>query len=322
MAGAAPDQALMSEAADWLITLHYEDEKPSAEDRAAFERWRQQSPAHGAAWARAESMLGSFAQVPPEVCKQTLGAARRPTRRRSLAMLGSLLVAAPASWLAWRELSWQQWTADEVTAIGEQRSIVLPDGSRLTLNTASAVSIRFTGSERRVRLLAGEILVTTQTDPSPTYRPFLVQTREGTVQALGTRFSVRRADEATTRVAVFAHAVGIKTAEGATLKLEEGSAVEFNAAGIGDASAVQRSAALWERGMLLASNMRLADVVAEMARFRSGALQCAPAVAGLRVSGALSLKDIDASLELLTQSLPVRIAHQPKGGVTLEPRQQ
>lgn len=237
-------------------------------------------------------------------------------------MLGSLLVAAPASWLAWRELSWQQWTADEVTAIGEQRSIVLPDGSRLTLNTASAVSIRFTGSERRVRLLAGEILVTTQTDPSPTYRPFLVQTREGTVQALGTRFSVRRVDEATTRVAVFAHAVGIKTAEGATLKLEEGSAVEFNAAGIGDASAVQRSAALWERGMLLASNMRLADVVAEMARFRNGALQCAPAVAGLRVSGALSLKDIDASLELLTQSLPVRIAHQPKGGITLEPRQQ
>ncbi|MNR41118.1 fec operon regulator FecR [compost metagenome] len=66
--------------------------------------------------------------------------------------------------------------------------------------------------------------------------------------------------------------------------------------------------------------MRLADVVAEMARYRSGALQCDPAVAELRVSGALSLKDADASLELLAQSLPVRITHHARGGVSVEPR--
>ena len=320
MAGAATDQALLSEAADWLITLHYDYEKPSAQDMAAFGRWRQQSAAHGAAWLRAEAMLGTFAQVPPDVCKQTLAAARRPNRRRSLAALGSLLMAAPASWLAWRELSWREWMADEMTAIGEQRSLVLPDGSQLTLNTASAVAIRFTGAERRVRLLAGEILVTTHTDPSPTYRPFLVQTRAGTVQALGTRFSVRRIDATTTRVAVFEHAVGIKTVQGASRRLEEGSTADFDADAIGASAAVERSAALWERGMLLARNMRLADVVAEMARYRSGALHCDPAVAELRVSGALSLKNADASLELLAQSLPVRITQQAKGGVGVEPR--
>ena len=320
MAGAATEQALLGEAADWLITLHYGDDKPSAEDLAAFGRWRQQSAAHGAAWVRAESMLGTFAQVPPDVCKQTLAAARRPDRRRSLAALGSLLFAAPASWLAWRELSWREWAADEITATGEQRSLVLPDGSRLTLNTASAIAIRFTGAERRVRLLAGEILVTTQPDPSPSYRPFLVQTRAGTVQALGTRFSVRRLDETTTRVAVFEHAVRIQTAQGASRLLRAGDGADFGAADIGATAEVQASAALWERGMLLARNMRLADVVAELARYRNGTLQCAPAVAELRVSGAVSLKDVDAGLELLAQSLPVRIAHQAKGAATVVPR--
>ena len=318
MAGAAPDPRLLGEAADWLIALHYET--PSAADRAAFDRWRAQSAAHGAAWTRAESMLGAFAQVPPEVCKQTLASARRPGRRRSLGLLATLLVAAPAGWLAWREMSWSHWTADAVTARGEQRSIVLPDGSRLTLNTASAVAVRFTRGERRIRLLEGEILVTTHADPSPTYRPFLVQTREGTVQALGTRLSVRRLDAHTTRVAVFEHAVRIETAQGASRLLRAGDGADFSAAEIGASAAVQASAALWERGMLLARNMRLADVVAELARYRHGALHCAPAVAELRVSGAVSLKDIDASLALLAQSLPVRIAHQASGGATVVPR--
>ena len=314
MPAAPTDQTLLGEAADWLITLHYE--QPSAAQRAAFERWRARSAAHDAAWLRAESMLGAFAQVPAEVCRKTLGSARRPDRRRSLALLGSLLLAAPTGWLAWRGQYWREWMADQVTATGEQRTLTLPDGSRLTLNTASAVAIRFTGAERRVRLLAGEILITTQADA----RPFLVQTRQGTAQALGTRFSVRRVDEDTTRVAVFEHAVALQTVQGATRRLAQGSAADFGAAAIGATSAVEPSAALWERGMLLAKNMRLAEVLAEMARYRRGALHCAPAVAGLRVSGALSLKDTDASLALLAQSLPVRIAHQAHGALRVEPR--
>lgn len=59
--------------------------------------------------------------------------------------------------------------------------------------------------------------------------------------------------------------------------------------------------------MLLAKNMPLADVVAEIARYRTGRLHCDPAVAQLRLSGTLSLKDTDASLALLAQSLPVQI---------------
>ncbi|MDH6590321.1 transmembrane sensor [Variovorax sp. TBS-050B] len=312
------DPQLLSEAADWLLTLRYGDEAQKAQ--AGFDRWRRQSPAHGAAWARAEALLGVFAQVPAGIGRDALQAMQRPSRRRGMGMLGALLVAAPAGWLAWRHMPWREWTADVATATGERRSMVLADGSQLVLNTASAVDIVFTAAERRIRLQAGEILVTTHADPSPTYRPFVVQTAQGTVRALGTRFGVRRLDDHTTRVAVLEHAVDIRPANGASRVLRAGTQADFEAGGIGPAAAVESSATLWEQGMLLARNMRLADVVAEMGRYRSGVLRCHPAVADLRVSGAVSLADTDAGLALLARSLPLRIEQATRYWVTVAPR--
>jgi len=312
------DPQLLSEAADWLMTLRYGDDAQKAQ--AGFDRWRRQSPAHGAAWARAEALLGVFAQVPAGIGRDALQALQRPSRRRGMGMLGALLVAAPAGWLAWRHMPWREWTADVATATGERRSMVLADGSQLVLNTASAVDIVFTAAERRIRLQAGEILVTTHADPSPTHRPFVVQTAQGTVRALGTRFGVRRLDEHTTRVAVVEHAVDIRPANGASRVLRAGTQADFEAGGIGPAAAVESSATLWEQGMLLARNMRLADVVAEMGRYRSGVLRCHPAVADLRVSGAVSLADTDAGLALLARSLPLRIEQTTRYWVTVAPR--
>lgn len=315
---AALDPALIGEAADWMLTLRYGDDARKAQ--AGFDRWRQQSPAHAEAWARAEAVLGVLAQVPADIGKNTFQAMRRPTRRRGMGVLGALLLAAPAGWLAWRHMPWREWTADVATATGERRSMTLADGSRLVLNTASAVDIVFTPTERRIRLHAGEILVTTHADPSPTYRPFVVQTAQGSVRALGTRFGVRCLDDRTTRVAVFEHAVELRAQEGASALLRAGQQADFDASRIRPEVAVDNSAALWEQGMLLARNMRLADVVAEMARYRGGVLRCHPAVADLRVSGAVSLADTDAGLALLARSLPLRIERANRYWVTVAPR--
>src|SRR5690606_11580505 len=81
------------------------------------------------------------------------------------------------------------WTADYRTATGEQRRSVLADGTQLQLNTASAVDVAYDANSRRLVLREGEILITTAPDPAG--RPFFVQTPQGIVQALGTRFSVR-----------------------------------------------------------------------------------------------------------------------------------
>lgn len=321
--GSTPDPALLKEAADWVMALHYGG--AAERDAEAFERWRRQSPAHGEAWARAEAVMGSFAQLPAGIGKNALGSLQqqRAARRRSLQLLGSLLVAAPAGWLAWRQLPWQEWTADVATATGERKTLQLADGTQLVLNTATAVDIAFTATERRLRLRAGEILVTTgHADPSPTYRPFIVQTAQGSAQALGTRFSLRQFDGAlgTSRVAVFEQAVQVRTDSGATRTLRAGEQADFTAAAVQPAVPVDPSAALWEQGMLLARGMRLADVLAEMARHRGGVLRCHPAVADLQVSGAIALGDTDMALALLERSLPVRVERLTRYWVTVGPQ--
>lgn len=317
----AADTALLSEAADWVLTLRYGD--VGDKERRDFEQWRQRSPAHGLAWARAENVLGAFEHVPAEIGKNVLQAVPAMMRRRNLRLLGGLLVAGPAAWLGWRQLPWRQWSADVTTATSERKSITLADGTRLVLNSGSAVDIVFSAGERRVRLLAGEVLITTHADPSPTYRPFLVQTPQGLTQALGTRFSVRLlevAGQQVSRVSVFADSVEIRPHGAAGRILRANQQADFGAGRIAASVAVAAGAALWERGMLLAKNMRLADVIAELGRHRGGILRCDPGVAELRISGAISLDDSDAALALLERSLPLRVERTTRYWVTVTRR--
>ncbi len=206
---ATPDTAVLEEAAGWLV--RFQSETLSAADRAAFERWRGRSAAHAAAWARVEDMLRSFGQVPPDLGARTLRQLERPGRRQALRSGAGLLLLGPAAWLAWRELPWHEWSADARTATGEQRRMELADGTRLLLNTATAVDIQYTAEQRVIWLRAGEILLTTGKDPAPVHRPFIVRTAQGSVQALGTRFMVRDERDGI-RVAVFEGAVAIRPA--------------------------------------------------------------------------------------------------------------
>jgi len=313
------DTALLREAADWAIVFQYDT--PTDAERQAFERWHQRSPAHAAAWARAQSVFHTFNRVPADIGKGAVNKLEQSyDRRRSLRLLGTLLLAVPAGWLAFRQVPWQRWTADVATSTGARKTLTLPDGSVLVLNTASAVNIAFSETERRIRLVAGEILVTTHTDPSPTYRPFLVDTSLGVVRALGTRFSVRELDADTLRVAVFESAVEVRLLAGDARTLRSGEQAEFDAAGVSEPVHVENTAALWEQGMLLAKDMRLADVIAELARHRPGVLRCDAAVADLRVSGAISLADTDAGLAALASSMPLRIERHTRYWVTVGPR--
>lgn len=317
------DTALLHEAADWAMTLQYDT--PSEAQRQAFEAWRRQNPAHDVAWQRAQVVFHTFEQVPDAVrgkAVKTLerGYKQRCNRREALKLLSLFGFALPGGYLTWRQLPWQSWTADVATATGERKTLVLPDGSRLMLNTGSAVNIAFGETERRIRLVAGEILITTQSDPAPASRPFLVDTPYGVVRALGTRFSVRQLAQGKCRVAVFEHAVEIRPLARASYTLRAGEQADFNTMGVADTAPVEATAVLWARGTLLARDMRLADVVHELARHRHGVLRCDPAVADLRVSGALSLTDTDASLTLLADSLPVHVSRATAYWVTVGPK--
>ncbi|HYE37039.1 FecR family protein [Methylocaldum sp.] len=84
--------------------------------------------------------------------------------------------------------------ADFRTAKGEIRAVLLPDGSRATLNADSAVALRFEDSVRRIELLRGEAFFEVAKD---TARPFVVASGEGETKAVGTTFTVRQSKEKT-----------------------------------------------------------------------------------------------------------------------------
>lgn len=315
---AAPDAAILEEAAGWLV--RFQSETLSASDQAAFERWRGRSTAHAAAWVRVQDMLRSFGQVPPTLGAQTLRQLNRSARRHLLRTVAGLLAAGPAAWLTWRELPWREWSADMRTAVGEQRRLQLADGTRLLLNTATAVDIRYTAQQRAIWLRAGEILLTTGKDPIPIARPLRVRTALGAVQALGTRFMVR--DEGRViRVAVFDGAVAVCPATGSARQLlQAGRQTVFDNFEIGSDRVADASLVSWEHGMLAARNWRLAELVEELARYRRGFLRCDPEVADLRVSGAFPLNDTDAGLRLLEKTLPVRVQRVTPYWVTVTAR--
>ncbi|MNR08085.1 fec operon regulator FecR [compost metagenome] len=63
----------------------------------------------------------------------------------------------------------------------------------------------------------------------------------------------------------------------------------------------------WTQGLLVAQRMPLGELLAELDRYRPGVLRCDPRITGLQVSGSFSIDQPDASLELITQVLPVRV---------------
>ncbi|MBB5609325.1 MULTISPECIES: FecR domain-containing protein [unclassified Janthinobacterium] len=304
----APSMAVLAEAADWLVCL--QSGEASAQARADFERWRTASPQHAAAWQRAEAVLGDFASLPAETTRRTLSRLDAPRRRQALRVLGLMLAAAPAGWLAWRQAP--LWTADLRTATGERSTLDLADGTRLVLDTASAVKLRLAGATRQVHLLAGSILVSTGRQSLD------VTTQHGAMRAIDSRFAVRLLDAAS-RLSVFNGAVAITPAHaGGTYTAQAGEEVEFTQHDIAPPRPLGASLALWDKGMLVAKDMRLDTLLAELGRYRHGIVRCDPAVASLRVSGAFPVHDFARSLVLLRQTLPVQMSSVGPYWITIE----
>ena len=309
------DPSILDEAAGWLVK--FQSGEVDENDRLAFERWRTRSAAHIAAWQQAESVLNTFKLITPEIGHGTLAKLSNSDRRHITKILGLFIVAAPSAWLVSHYLPWVDWAADLRTATGEQRIINLVDGTHLVLNTASAVDINFSKDERQIKLLSGEIYVTTGRDPSVMYRPFIVQTPQGTIRALGTQFSVRRFDEYT-RVVVSQGAVEIQPMHTQAMILQAGEQVDFWLDGIHSFQPADATSTLWTQGMFIAKNIRLVDLISELNRYRKGTIRCHPNVADMPVSGAFQLQDIDASLNLLEKTLPLRISGFGRYWVTIE----
>lgn len=310
--------AIVQQAARWMARLWSDD--ASDEDQAECARWRAAHPHHDLAWQRLQAFEGKLHSVPRDVARHALresAAAAYLNRRRALKVLAVLLPVGGMLYAARGTDAWQVAMAGHGTEKGEIREIVLPDGTRVMLASASAIDVRFDASERLLILRAGEILVTTAHDPSQ--RPFRVQGRHGTVRALGTRFTLRQ-DERTSRVAVFEGAVEVRLAHAPErpVRIARGQGAVYSADIVQSGAPASTSAAAWIKGVLVADNMRLDDLLAELSRYRPGLLRCDPAVASLTVNGVFPLRDTDRALHNLALALPVRILARTRYWVTVQ----
>lgn len=312
----AIDRQVVAKAAHWVACM--QSGEASEAQRLACDAWRRADPAHELAWQRmamvCDDLRERLAPISPALARQALAARPEASRRTMLKALAGLGVVSGGAWLTARHAPWTIVTADYRTGAGERRTIVLSDGTQVTLNTGTAIDVRFDSVQRRLLLHSGEIQVTTGKDAAG--RPLHVATRFGRIVPLGTRFIVRDVqnglgdEDRPMSVAVHEGAVRIVAANGATLgTLNTGESAAVGRDVLGPPEPVSDQASAWLDGMLVAEHMPLPDFIAEVGRYRRGVVQCDPSLAHLRVSGAFALDDTEAVLGLLQATFPVRVQH-------------
>lgn len=308
---AAPvDNRVLLEAAQWFSVLR--SDASSDEDRVRWQAWLgRPGSAQRQAWQRVEAISSRFAGVadaPP--ARQVLHSSA-PTRRQVLRALAVVGGTGALAWMGAHTQGWQALQADYSTGTGEIREIMLADGTRVWLNTASAIDVRYSEYERRVLLLHGEVrVVTAQAERGvmADARRFFVETAHGQLQPLGTRFTVRQ-QAADTLLAVDEGSVQVRPhMAGAQLRIvEAGFQARFSASGVSEPQPLAGVQHGWTQGLLVADDMRLDDFLGELARYRRGHLGCDPAIASMRLLGVYSVSDTDHALASLARTVPVRI---------------
>ena len=303
-------QQIDEQAAEWMIRLH-EGELTEAQ-RQAFERWKQQGPQHAASAARMEGVVARMQalrgqKAPARAALNAAFPRHGKTRKhygRALVLACSL--ALPAAALLYSP-SPHTWRADVHTGPGEWKTLRLADGSTLTLNGISAANLHFDSRQRRIELLQGEILVEVAHDRE---RPFVVQTAQGTLRALGTRFVVKREGDVTV-LSMLESRVAAQSANGQqTLEVDAGSQARVSKDAVRLSGSVDTASVneAWHRHQLVVDNRPLPEVLDEIARHRSGRLQFdRAALANLKVSAVLPLDDTDRTLQMLAQTLPIKL---------------
>lgn len=306
--------AVVEQASYWLM-LHWGGEL-DGEQQQRFAEWQAADPEHRRAWQRLEHLQGTLAGVPASTASRVLRQLPDAHKRQTLKLLGLLLVAGGSGYLAQSQLPWREAMADLRSGTGERLQRTLADGSRLSLNSASAVNIRYDSTQRRIRLLSGELLLDSGHDAVA--RPLIVETAAGEIQALGTLFSVYETDGGS-RVELYQGALELRPRQAAPLRLEAGQRCWFDAGRLGPVGTADRNAMAWRDDRLIAEHMPLGQFIRELARQRPGVLRCDPAVAGLPLTGVFPLADTDRVLAALQQSLPVEVQRLTRYWVTVRP---
>lgn len=296
---------VMADATRWFVLLH--EDPTDLSSRPAFEAWRDADPRHAAAFARLQRLWGASAH---------LSSLARPAasvdRRRLLAGVAGTGVAALAVGAGGRLALGPHPFATYRTRAGERSTVILADGSRLELSTATAVAVEFTDMRRRIRLLDGEAWFQVADDAA---RPFVVETAGGVTTALGTAFAVTRGREGT-RVSVTEHAVQVE-AGGRRAKVGEGRSIAYGPGGLAMVEGLDPLALAWREGRLNFVDRPLGEVAAALDRWTGGrTIVMDDDLAARPVTLTIGARDAGQGVDRLAGATPLRV-RRPMPNLTI-----
>lgn len=308
------------EAIGWFVLLR--DDGATDSDRARFDAWLNADRRHRDAWLDIENIWAGIDQVADSNVEQAsipaghhaeIAGASRFRRRLPhhwrMAAAAVLLIAATLAgyWSVQPPGFASALFADFRTEPGETRVVTLPDGSRVTLGAASAISVEFDTISRQVVLHRGQAFYKVTPDSG---RPFTVTAGEVQATVVGTAFDVDIVDGRTTvAVAEGVVAVSMGKSNTAPVRLEAGKAIRYGADGPSAVFAFDASdIGTWRTGRMVFRAAPLSTVLGNLERYLGGRILVTDsAIASLPVTGAFDTRRPDAALDTIARTLPVRL---------------
>lgn len=297
---------ILAEAAVWVTRLHGPDRTRAMERECLA--WQAQSAAHRLAFERCTDSWQEVAGLSrAQIQAAVSGQSRRERSWRSRAGRVALAVAMLCCVSVSAVILWPGQTYR--TDVGEQRSIILADGSRMTLNTSTEVRVRLTQAKRSVTVKHGEALFEVAKD---TGRPFVVSVADAQVLATGTAFLVSATPPRESAGEAFAvtllegqvivqgstgaaHGVlsdPVRMAPGERLRVGQSSGTPRQRPAQVDRPQLDHLLA-WQRGFAILDNTPLPDAIADMNRYSKVQIALADSaeLRSLRVSGSYRTGD-------------------------------
>lgn len=285
-----PSEEVRAEAAAWIAQLHDEQRSPDLEARV--HAWLRESDAHREAFNRMTRAWELTGRIRMRSASAPVASAWSSSRLLlQIAVLAVLLLLV----LFGIFLSWP--AQQLITQVGEQRTVLLDDGTRVVLNTDTRVRVRYQAHERRVLLEHGEAAFDVARHPE---RPFVVVVAGREIRALGTSFMVRSVaarDFAVTlvegQISVSPEGVSDDDARAAADVLAPGQRLTVVG---GRLEAVDQpklsQVTAWERGRVEFDDAPLAEAAREMNRYSLQKITISdPDVARLRIGGVFRAGD-------------------------------
>jgi transmembrane sensor len=310
-----PDEQLLLAAADWWTRLR--DSRGAETGLEQWLEWTSQDERHLAAFEYVSAFgerLGALDAAARRRLLDEFTSSAVP-RRRWLPFAAAAAVAMLAigtGFLLWSRVAGDAGAAVVyASATGQNRDIVLADGSKVTLGGASRLSVRFARGERRVVLEAGEAYFEVAHDAR---RPFEVAAGEVTVRDIGTAFDVRRTGGEVV-VAVTRGQVRVAAPDGTatpvrTLDAGADQRVAWNpvARTLSLGTVTPEQAVGWRSHRLEFVDEPLAVVIANVNRYSPRPVRLdGSGLAGLSFTGTVRTDEIDGWLRALPQVFPLQV---------------